>query len=501
MSQTIQTQLPANLLKLDVTTYGTIEKVNDVLSKCRVRIFYKGMNRNRTFITEDFANQLIQSLPYTPIKGIFDYAQEDYEDHGNDNSDGRIYGIVPESPNFSWEKHLDNDEVEREYACCDVYLFTSLYSEAKLIPTKSQSMEIYRNTLKGEWRISPDDGQPYYHFLKGSLLGLQVLGDTTEPCFEGSAFYSLCKGANELLDYIKNFSKKEEKKMEINKELFRLSDNEKWDCIFDALNPNFNEEGAWKLDYSILDIYDDYALCYSGESGKYSRVYYTKENDSVTIGEKVDVYIVDVTETEYNALEAMKSIGTYEAVNEKITEMTTAAETYAAEKTEFESTIVDKDTKIAEMESTISTYSTEKADLEAKISEKENEISTFSAEIEALKSEKSVLETEKTDIITERDSLAEFKKTIENEKKEAILSEFSIHLNDEQIKSFKESFDKYSVEDFEKEVCTTAYKSDSTMFSKKSSEPDYIYKNDSQTSKSNTGMMRLLENYKNGGNK
>ena len=39
------------------------------------------------------------------------------------------------------------------------------------------------------------------------------------------------------------------------------------------------------------------------------------------------------------------------------------------------------------------------------------------------------------------------------------------------------------------------------MFSKKSSEPDYIYKNDSQTSKSNTGMMRLLENYKNGGNK
>ena len=489
MGQMIQTQLPANLLRLDVTTYGTIEKVNDVLSKCRVRIFYKGMNRNRTFITEDFANQLIQSLPYTPIKGIFDYAQEDYEDHGNDNSDGRIYGVVPESPNFSWEKHLDNDGVEREYACCDVYLFTSLYSEAKLIPTKSQSMEIYRNTLKGEWRISPDDGQPYYHFLKGSLLGLQVLGDTTEPCFEGSAFYSLCKGANELLDYIKNFSKKEEKKMEMNKELFRLSDSEKWDCIFTALNPNYNEEGEWKLDYSILDIYDDYALCFDRESGKYSRVYYTKENDSVTIGEKVDVYIVDVTETEYNALEAMKSIGTYEAVNEKIAEMTTTAETYAAEKTEFESTIADKDTKIAEMESTISAYSTEK----------ENEISTFSAEIEALKSEKSVLENEKADITSERDALADFKKICENEKKEAILSEFSAHLNDEQITSFKDTIDKYSVEDFEKEVCMTAYKSDKEIFSKQ--EPDMIYKNESQHSKFENGAIRLLENYKNGGNK
>jgi hypothetical protein len=41
---------------LDVTLYGATEKITDTLSKCRVRIFYKGMNRNRTFISEDFAN-------------------------------------------------------------------------------------------------------------------------------------------------------------------------------------------------------------------------------------------------------------------------------------------------------------------------------------------------------------------------------------------------------------------------------------------------------------
>jgi len=41
---------------LDVTVYGNAEKVSDVLSKSRVRIFYKGMNRNRTFISEDFSN-------------------------------------------------------------------------------------------------------------------------------------------------------------------------------------------------------------------------------------------------------------------------------------------------------------------------------------------------------------------------------------------------------------------------------------------------------------
>jgi len=41
---------------LDVTIYGNLETINPTLSKSRVRIFYKGMNRNRTFISEDFAN-------------------------------------------------------------------------------------------------------------------------------------------------------------------------------------------------------------------------------------------------------------------------------------------------------------------------------------------------------------------------------------------------------------------------------------------------------------
>ena len=61
----------------------------------------------------------------------------DYNDHGNDNSEGRIYGIVPENAGFAWEQHLDEDGVTRTYACADVLLFTGLYEEAKLIPGKS----------------------------------------------------------------------------------------------------------------------------------------------------------------------------------------------------------------------------------------------------------------------------------------------------------------------------------------------------------------------------
>jgi hypothetical protein len=45
-----------NLRRLDVTLYGKVEQLTDTLSKCRVRIFYKGFNRNRTFISDSFAN-------------------------------------------------------------------------------------------------------------------------------------------------------------------------------------------------------------------------------------------------------------------------------------------------------------------------------------------------------------------------------------------------------------------------------------------------------------
>ena len=117
-----------NQIEFPISIYGTVEKFNDTLSKARCRIFYKGGNRNGTFITDEFAKELISTLHYVPVKGIYD--TDDYTDHGKKRSEGRIYGIVPETNNFAWEQHLDEDGVERTYACTDVYLFTALYPEA-----------------------------------------------------------------------------------------------------------------------------------------------------------------------------------------------------------------------------------------------------------------------------------------------------------------------------------------------------------------------------------
>jgi len=68
------------LCEFSVQVYGELNQYNEVLSKARCRIFYKYENRNGTYITDEFADKLLSSLSYVPVKGI--YQGEDYTDHG-----------------------------------------------------------------------------------------------------------------------------------------------------------------------------------------------------------------------------------------------------------------------------------------------------------------------------------------------------------------------------------------------------------------------------------
>ena len=271
-----------------VSVYGKMERFSDTISKGRCRVFYKGLNRNGTFITDDFAQKLINSAPYTPVKGI--YEVDDYTDHGTKRSEGRIYGIVPANPNFAWEKHLDSDNIEREYACFDVLYYTALYKEAGEIDGKSESMELYRDTLKGEWQYI--NGKKAYVFTEGCFLGLQALGNDVEPCFEGASFYS-CENESSIIALLEKYEKRtdlfqyhEQGGNEIMPSItFKISDNQKFDFLFNLLNPNFNEEGNWTIEYVICDVYDEYAIVRNYAEGSFERVYYTKndENDSLEI--------------------------------------------------------------------------------------------------------------------------------------------------------------------------------------------------------------------------
>lgn len=423
-----------NKFEFPVTVYGNLEKYNDVTSKARCRIFYKYGNRNGTYITDEFAEKLLSTIAYAPVKGIFEY--DDYTDHGMRKSEGRIYGIVPENYNLTWEAHVDEDGVERTYACVDVIIFTALYKEANDIVGKSQSMELYEPSLQYHKQII--DGQQYIVFDAGCFLGLQVLGDEVEPCFEGAAFFSLRENIEQAISKIQEltntFTKKGGKEeVKVN---FKLSDGDKYEQIFDLLNTNFNEEGNWTITYGIGEIYDDYALVYNLETKEVFRAYYQKGEDTVTLGNMEKVYIIDVTEEEKVTVDTLRRLNgeTYEKV-EPVLENA---------KENFEK-ISELEDKKVELENSVSTLNTEKSALEEKFNLSQGENETLKNEIEALKS---------------------YKLGIEKKQKESVLSEYENQLSDEIINSYKEKINEYSVIDLDKELAYELKKANISAFTK-----------------------------------
>ena len=445
-----------SLYEFPVTVYGSLEKYNEVLSKARCRIFYKYENRNGTYITDDFADMLLQSLPYAPIKGIYQQEEGDYTDHGHERNEGRIYGIVPENPNIAWEDNLDDDGVTRSYACADVLIFTALYEEANEIVGKGQSMELYRPSLQYHEAIVK--GHRVIVFDKGCFLGLQVLGDNTEPCFEGASFYTLQNTIETAINAIKNYGGT--KMPVIN---FKLSDDEKFQAIWALLNPEFNEEGNWTITYGISAVYEDYALVINYETGDFGRAYYTKndENDMVELGDIVKCYILDVTENEKQTLDTLRTLngGTYELVSDVLVN----AQDTLDKNSEFSA-------KIDELTDTIATLTTEKDEFSA-------QLETANANIEALTAENT--------------SLQQYKLDIDTAQKNAVIDEYAEQLSDEILDTYRAKLDQYSVEELDMHLAYELKKSNPTVFSK-APDSGYVPK-DTHVD----GLTSILSKYKN----
>jgi len=180
---------------------GKTEKINELTSKVRARIYYRGGNRNGTWITDEFAEKLNKSIPHVPIVASYNIETEDFEDHG-DKGNKKAYGFVPTSPNFRWE--IGNDG--REYSSFDVILWSSYWPEASKIPNSSQSMELERSTIMGDWKVI--NGDYYFVYQEGSMKGLCALGTTTLPCFEDSAFYNLDEESRSFFQSINKINEK-----------------------------------------------------------------------------------------------------------------------------------------------------------------------------------------------------------------------------------------------------------------------------------------------------
>ena len=177
--------------------------INPLMSKCEIKVFYLGENRNRSYINEETAMEMAKTLRGAPIVGYFKKEKEDFADHGNRmiiDDEGikfecmtQPYGFVSPDAKVWFQTFEDTDEfgntVTRKYLMTTGYLWTGQYEECKVVETEGrpQSMELDENTLNGHWANNPQKDMEFFIINDAIFSKLCILGDDVEPCFEGAS--------------------------------------------------------------------------------------------------------------------------------------------------------------------------------------------------------------------------------------------------------------------------------------------------------------------------
>jgi prefoldin subunit 5 len=266
---------------------------------------------------------------------------------------------------------------------------------------------------------------------------------------------------------------------------FKLSDGQKHEKLFYALNPNFTEEGNWTIECSICEIYDEYALVWNYETNKYARAYYTKnDDDTITLGDVVDAFIVDVTETEYNTLMAVQALnnGTYENMQEVVEKGLKADEQIS----EFEQ-------KLAENEETISTLTTERDTFSTQAEEAQTQIEELNGTVEELNGTIEGLNETVEGLNATVEELNTFKSGVETEKKTAIVDKYALRLDEEKIEAYRARLGEFTISDLEKELALELVAHDPSIFSAQGAQNGFIPKSDEYEEGS---LEALLSKYK-----
>ena len=394
---------------------------------CRVRAFYKYSNRNGSYITDEFANELAESAYLKPVFGRYLEEGADFLGHEGPR-EVKAYGFVlPDS--LVWEEHLDDDGVTREYATYDVMLWANYWDEAKTILEKGQSMEIDPQTVQGEWRRMGGPVEEYV-YSKGVMAGLCVLGNLKVPCFEGAAFFSMdddcyVKFTQAIQKYYNNDGGKNAMHVKV-----AGLEHENFMTIFSALNPNFNEEGAYSFGVLPCEIGEDYFFALACDTSmKLQKYSYHFEEDQF-VHELVE-------ETDYKAVAAE-----FEAFkNEATVAAETAQNNYSELNNKYEAIVAEKETLENDKLTIQNSFEEMKNNFEA-LQNSFNELqNNFNAQAEAMAAKDSTI-SEYSAQITE----------YENKEKEAIIAKFSACLPAETLQEITDKKDTLSITELNTEL-------------------------------------------------
>lgn len=442
-------------------------QISPFVSKVQIKVCYVGdePNRNHSIITKDVARKMAPSLRGCPIVGFYNENNGDFEEHNRRidiaNGEWRLtdttvpYGFVDLNAKLWFATYLDDNETEHEYLCTEGYVWDHAYPEAKRIVEKgnNHSMELDEGTLDASWS-KDKNGRPEFFIINEALLSkLCILGEESEPCFEGSQITAfslvvdesfqnkLFAMINELKDLIKEGGTKvfNTYAVEIGDALWSAL----WAYVADHYPVEDAEDGCCHCSrFAIEGIYEEnaqkFVILRERDGSKYYRLDFSlTEEGGIEAGEE----LVEVTKTFVPSAEpqfAAEDIAAYEAKY-----LESKAENIEEPDNSDESNQNNNEDSIEEPEAVnyVLEEIPEYVDLTArfaaatqKIDELTASINQYAAEAEAAAAE---LET-----------LRLFKKDVEKKEKQAMINRFYM-LSNEDKKDVIDNIDNYSLEDIE----------------------------------------------------
>ena len=389
-----------------------ITSVSPMISKCEIKVLYVGQNRNHSFISKEVATQMAQTLPGTPIVGYYSEKKEDFGDHGEQvviDGDGirfncltKPYGFVDLNTKVWFKEFEDTDEfgnkTNREYLMCEGYLWTEQYEEAKQVLNsgKGQSMELDGKTLKGHWSTDTNSGIDFFIITDSTFSKLCILGDDTEPCFEGASVTAP--------DVSSSFSLNSK---EFTSTLFNMMKELK------ELTFSLKEQGGNSMDLENgvqgVEIQDPV-------------VENNSSNENENFSNEQDNFEQETSTENQTNVEEFKKNEEEPSEEEKEKEKKKDESSEEEKKDEEDDKDKDKVTKNALIEQN----------------------SALEAELNELREKYSLLEAQNAELM-------KFKETEENKKKDALIAEFYM-LSDEDKKDVIDNKSKYSLDEIESKL-------------------------------------------------
>lgn len=209
-------------LKIDSTIPIQFEKqdVNEDsrFTKVKIYLMHTGKNLNNSIFSKSVVEAALPSLSNIPIVGYIstdNLNQSDFAGHEQRivvDKDGvsveylgRVYGIIPETNNATFETKNVNG-IEREYLVCDGLLYNKFPEAVEIFErdgSKSQSMELESKSIEGKF-----DQRGVFEFQQFKFEAACILGEGITPAMTGSLIekFSVSTMQEELRELLAEFN-------------------------------------------------------------------------------------------------------------------------------------------------------------------------------------------------------------------------------------------------------------------------------------------------------